>query len=55
MEDASPFAVHVAYENLHPFMNGNGRSGRALWLWHMGGIEKVPLGFLRTWYYQSLQ
>jgi hypothetical protein len=49
-----PFHTHCAYETLHPFMDVNGRSGRALWLWHMGGIEKVPLGFLHTWYYQSL-
>ena len=55
VDAASPFIVHKAYETLHPFMDVNGRSGRALWLWHMGGIEKVPLGFLRTWYYQSLQ
>lgn len=51
---ASPFLVHVDYERLHPFMDGNGRSGRVLWLWMMGGIEKVPLGFLHHWYYQSL-
>jgi len=47
--------AHHRYETLHPFMDGNGRSGRALWLKMMGGIEMVPLGFLHTWYYQSLQ
>lgn len=51
---ASAYRRHVAYERLHPFMDGNGRSGRALWLHDMGGIENVPLGFLHTWYYQSL-
>lgn len=48
------FRTHLAYETLHPFMDGNGRSGRVLWLWMMGGIERAPLGFLHHWYYQSL-
>lgn len=46
---------HVQYEQLHPFTDGNGRSGRALWLWAMGGIEKAPLGFLHHFYYQTLK
>lgn len=50
-----PYGVHQAYEALHPFTDGNGRSGRALWLYMMGGIERAPLGFLHHWYYQSLQ
>jgi hypothetical protein len=49
-----PYDLHCAYETLHPFMDGNGRSGRALWLRHMGGIEQAPLGFLHHFYYQSL-
>ena len=48
------FLQHMAYEILHPFMDGNGRSGRALWLHRMGGIEGAPLGFLHTFYYQTL-
>ena len=50
---ASPYATHLSYETLHPFTNGNGRSGRVLWLWMMGG--EAPLGFLHTFYYQTLQ
>lgn len=50
-----PHNGHHIYEVLHPFTDGNGRSGRALWLLLMGGIEQAPLGFLHHWYYQSLE
>ena len=45
------YEIHQAYESLHPFTDGNGRSGRMLWMWMM---RDAPLGFLHTWYYQSL-
>lgn len=47
------YSIHHDYEKLHPFTDGNGRSGRAVWLWQMRG--HAPLGFLHHWYYQSLQ
>ena len=49
----SPYKTHLAYEDLHPFTDGNGRSGRALWLWQMGG--EAPIGFLHRFYYQTLE
>lgn len=55
MPGMTPWFVHNKYETLHPFTDGNGRSGRGLWLWMMGGIDKAPLGFLHHFYYQTLQ
>lgn len=51
-----PWRVHLAYEHLHPFTDGNGRSGRAIWLWQMLR-EKRPVytSFLQTFYYQTLE
>lgn len=45
--------THVCYERLHPFTDGNGRSGRMLWKWMMQ--DSHTKGFLHTFYYQSLQ
>lgn len=57
-EGENPYLVHQEYEHLHPFMDGNGRSGRALWLWmqkHYGDLDRaLALGFLHNWYYASL-
>ena len=47
------YLTHLKYENLHPFTDGNGRSGRALWLWQRKSIPRI--GFLHTFYYQTLQ
>ena len=45
--DPAAYKTHLAYEDLHPFSDGNGRSGRAIWLWmHKGYTGR---GFLYEW------
>ncbi len=61
-EQSHPYQIHHDYESLHPFMDGNGRSGRALWAWQMIrqrypealDFEALSLGFLHSFYYQTL-
>lgn len=54
--EADPFDFHVVYETQHPFLDGNGRTGRALWAWQMYRQDPnlLDLGFLHAWYYQTL-
>ena len=54
-----PWEQHVAYETLHPFTDGNGRSGRAIWthrLYHEADLDPwaIQRGFLHSFYYQTL-
>lgn len=52
-----PCLDHVAYETLHPYTDGNGRSGRILWarqMVRMHGWKGLALRFLHRYYYQTL-
>ena len=51
----SPLEAHKQYEYLHPFIDGNGRSGRAIWLWQQAkqGYDGRYL-FLQMYYYSTL-
>lgn len=55
-EAVDPVKVHHEFESLHPFTDGNGRTGRLIWLWQMVNQHDygMGLGFLHMWYYQSL-
>lgn len=55
----NPVWVYQDYEQLHPFTDGNGRSGRVLWLYtslrnsHWKELASTQL-FLHTYHYQTL-
>jgi len=56
--DMHPHELYCRYEMLHPFTDGNGRSGRALWFRQMElvnrGVSRNLL-FLKQFHYQSLE
>lgn len=38
-----PIHCHLEFENIHPFIDGNGRMGRMLLNWHLVNRNKAPL------------
>lgn len=57
LSSTNPWRVHCDYEGLHPYCDGNGRTGRMLWAWHMRHLGRDPfaLSFLHRFYYQTLE
>lgn len=55
---SDPFLLHMNYEFLHPFTDGNGRSGRALYAWAIKDSPRRSLGwknnFLTNFYFEAL-
>lgn len=39
---ATPRELHVRFEKIHPFMDGNGRTGRLLMWWHEERLGLTP-------------
>lgn len=52
------YQTYINYETLHPFMDGNGRTGRALFLWQelkACRTRVLVIGFLGEWHYRTLE
>lgn len=50
-----PWRVYCEFQNLHPFTDCNGRTGRALWAWQMVRRgHALERGFLAEFHYQAL-
>ncbi len=54
--DGEPYSTHCAFEALHPFTDGNGRTGRMIWAWMMKEQKDYDFSllFLHKFYYQTL-
>ena len=48
-----PLAAHCEFERIHPFLDGNGRTGRLLWAWQRLG-QNLPVRPILTEFDDSL-
>jgi hypothetical protein len=54
-DKVTPYEVHCRFMTLQPYMDGNGITGRVLWLYQRVHMNKTrPNKFLRNWYMDSL-
>lgn len=56
-KDFDPLKAHIRFEKNHPFVDGNGRTGRAIMLWHQLQKGQEPTMFKsseRHWKYYPL-
>lgn len=55
--ELDPWQSHCVFEYIHPYGDGNGRTGRLLWAWQMlrAGGDPFKLPFLQQFYYQTLE
>lgn len=54
-QDCSPRGAHVEFEHIHPFIDGNGRTGRMLMWWHEIKLGNQPtlITYDGRWKYYS--
>lgn len=43
--EMDPIDAHIRFETIHPFIDGNGRTGRMLMWWHQWKTGKTPTLF----------
>lgn len=48
LPEADPIQHHIAFEKIHPFVDGNGRTGRLLLWWHQLKRGEEPTLFLNA-------